>query len=147
MRLAGNEVVVDGRTQGSFYLRGDTAEYDESTAACDGVDGEALGCEPGGCGVNVGLSEAEAVGELLRREPLVIVERIGVLLLGKKLIEFGLLLRGAREDEAHPVELQGGRYRALIGGVEDAGIRRACQTNGTGVADGAHNATLLGLLG
>jgi hypothetical protein len=86
MRLATDHVIVNGRVEGSFDLSGGPVERNPIAAAGNLVDGEALRGEPGGKSGDIGLSDAEAVGEFFGSEPLVIVGRAGVLLLDKQLV-------------------------------------------------------------
>ncbi len=103
MRLATDQVIVNGRVEGGFDLSGGAVECNPVAAASNLVDGEALRGEPGGKGDDIRRSDAEAVGEFLGREPFVIVGRAGVLLLDEELVEGGLLLGARGQDQHHAV--------------------------------------------
>ena len=119
-----SEVVVERGAEGGGDLGGGSGEGDAVAAAGDGVDGEALLLEPGFGGGDVGVGDAEAGGELVGGEPLVIERRGGILLGGEEGVEVGLLGGGAAEDEGDAVE------RVRRG-------RRRCRWRGWRGADGS----------
>ena len=79
--------------EGAADVGGGAAEADEDAAGRDPFDVQALGLEPGGDGGDVGVGEAEALANFGGGEPVVVVGRGGVLLVGEELLEGLLLLR------------------------------------------------------
>ena len=59
---------------------------------------------------------AEALADLIRSEPMSVVRRCWVLLVGQKLLECLLLLRRARQDQRQALESLIGRHRPSIFG-------------------------------
>jgi hypothetical protein len=55
--------------------------------ACDIVNPQALGLQPGGDPVHVISTHAKSIRELIRRKPAMIVRRSGILLFRKKQLE------------------------------------------------------------
>ena len=130
--------------QGSAERGGDQAggsgEDNAVAAAGDGVDGEALELEPGLDRGDVGVGDAEAGGELVGREPLVIQGRGGVLLGGDESGESGLLGGGAIEDEGDTLKLHAGIDSAKVGGGAGEGRARVGQRDPRCVLDGCGEA-------
>src|SRR6185437_9247338 len=92
--VAGAEAVELG-AEGLLDLGGRAGEGDAvwmaGGARGEGVEGEAVRLEPRLCGGDVGIGDAEAGGEVFRREPVMKERRGGVGLLGEELLEVGLL--------------------------------------------------------
>src|ERR1017187_5778296 len=106
--------IVNLGLENTLDLGGGSAEDDKVAGAGDLANAEALGLEPGGELLNVVGAEAEAIGILLGREPLVVLRRTGILLLRQKLSD-GLLLTRARHGEQRDVvELERRVDSALI---------------------------------
>ncbi len=104
---------------------------DEDAAGSGVDDGQAAGAEPGGERVEVGLSGTVEFANLLRGEPVMIVGRSGVLLVGEELGEGSLALGGAGEDEGE-VEWQGVRNLALVAVRRGPGRDVADESGGCG---------------
>src|SRR5262249_48321345 len=109
-----------------------------------GVDvGESLALEPGDDLAQVVLAEAEAIGELLGREPLVVVGRLAVLLLGEKQVEGLLLGSGGHGDQRDRAHLHAGLDRALVELGLGHAMNLSIQRNGGG-GQSALDSVLLG---
>ena len=95
---AADGVVVHLGLEGAADVGRGAAESDKDAAGRDPVDVQALGLEPAGDGGDVLVGEAEALAHFGGGEPVVIVGRGGVLLVGEKLLE-GLPPAGASGRE------------------------------------------------
>src|ERR1039458_687773 len=104
MDFAVDQVIVDLSPEDRFDLRYGPVEGDLIAAVGDRGHCEALGFQPSFDTINVVLSHSEAVGELRRREPFVIVRGGAVLLLGQQVVEILLLSGGGPESQRHPME-------------------------------------------
>src|SRR5712692_5442183 len=78
--LAVHQVVMDLGIEGKFDLGYGSLEKDLIAAARGALHRETFGLQPGHYFSDVALGHAEAVGVLLRSQPLVIVWRGGILL-------------------------------------------------------------------
>src|ERR1035438_1475993 len=93
VRFPVNAIVMDLGTKSMLHLGSGAAEDDGIMTAPDAESLEAFGLEPAGNLVQIVFTEAEAIGELLGREPLVVEGRRAILLLREKLVEILLLAR------------------------------------------------------
>ena len=100
--------------EGLFHLTCATGEVDSILAAGHGIDGKTLLLEPALHRVQIGLGHAEARGELIGAEPLVIERRSRVLLRGDQRFQIGFLLSGAIEDDGDSVDAGAGGQAAGI---------------------------------
>ena len=95
--LAVQREAVNAGRKGGLDLGHGAAEGDKRTAIGDPGDGEPLAGEPGRHLGQVCAAEAELGSVLLRRQPLVVARRCGVLLVGEQLVDRGLLRGAGRE--------------------------------------------------
>jgi hypothetical protein len=126
---------VDRRAEGAAGLRSGAGEEDAVAAAGDAAYRESLLLEPGFGGRKVGIGDAELRAELVRRQPLMVLRRGGVLLGGEQGLQGGFLLRRTAEDERHAIQGQ----RRVNGAAVGCGIRcwrmRAGEREAGGAAD------------
>ncbi len=85
--------------EGGFELRGGAVDRDPGSASGDGGNGESFGLQPRRDLIDIGLRDAEAVGELFGSEPALVIGRAGCLLIGEKFFEIGFLRGGLSERE------------------------------------------------
>src|SRR2546429_4911199 len=100
--FSGKVEVVNLCLESPLGLGGSSAERDKVATARDIDNAEALGLEPVGEFFDVIRAEAETVGVLFGREPLVVERRAAILLLREKAAD-GLLLAGAGHGEQRHV--------------------------------------------
>ena len=135
-----HQVAVDGGAKRVAHLLGGAAEADRSAGAGHVVDGES-GCgEPAYDLVHVGLANAETVAELLRREPVVVLRRGGVLLIGEKPFDPGLLGGRAFEQKEQGTEAGGGVERPLVELGQRPGVGLAAEHGAAAGVDSPGNA-------
>ena len=108
-----NEVVNLG-VKGGLDLGGRAAETDRHAIFCDFVYGESVSGEPICDGGDVGLRGAEVGANLVGREPLVVVGRVGVVLAGHETLKGRLLSGVAAENEDQVGHGKGGTDGAAI---------------------------------
>src|ERR1700739_3233468 len=53
------------------------------------------------------LTHSKPVGELRRRQPFVVIRRLGILQLGQQVVEVGLLCSGRTESDRHAMQNHG----------------------------------------
>ena len=114
MHLAVHEVVVDLGVERSGDLVLSAAESNVQAAAGGAVDGKALRFQPRGDAIQVVGTDAVCVGVLLGREPLVVLGRSRVLLLGQQLAQRGALGGGRFEYQRHALNGKASRHGAAI---------------------------------
>src|SRR3954452_5829045 len=83
--------------KGARGIRGSSREADEDLAGCDPVDMQALRLQPAADGIDIRVRRSEAQADLDGSEPMMVVRRSRILLLGEKLFESLLGLRGSRQ--------------------------------------------------
>jgi hypothetical protein len=103
MRFAVDDVFVDRGVKGLLHHGGSAGEFDHGSAFAHLCYLEAVRLQPGSHGLNVGVSGAELLAELLGCEPLVVVRRRFVLLFVKQTQEGGVLFRAALQNQQHPL--------------------------------------------
>src|ERR1700677_1922902 len=92
-------------TKSPLDLGSGPAEGDGISTATYAQNRKALRLEPRGDLVDIVLAETETISVLLRSEPLVIVDRLRILLLRQKLLQSLLLARRGRDDQRDIAEL------------------------------------------
>ncbi len=112
-----HRVGVDRGMEGGLDLADRSGELDGALSGGDLGDGEAVGLKPAGELLDVRVGGAKLLGEGSRRQPLMEVGRTGLVGLLEKLLEGGLLLGRALEDQ---LQAAGG-----LGGIGLAEILRA----------------------
>ena len=135
-------VVVQRSSKGRGDLSGIAGEEDAVAAAGDRVDGEALLFEPGLDGGKVGVGDAKLCGELVGGKPLVIERRRWVLLGGDEVVERGLLVGRAAEDDRDALKLHRGGDGANVVGGFGPRWTGAGERGTAGVIDGRGEARL-----
>ena len=112
------------RAEGGADHAGSAAEFDEGAGGVDLDAGEVVAGEPGSDGRKVSVDGAEGCAEGFRRQPLVIGGGGLVLLLVDELLEGGLLLGAALEDQDDAAEGCGVGEGALVelGASERMGV-------------------------
>ncbi len=108
--------------EGGLHAAGGAGELDDGAARVDVNAGESLGGEPRGDGGEIAVGGAEGGAEALRRKPLVEAGGAAILLPVEELLQRGLLLGAAREDEMHAIEGGAVRHGALIEGGTREGM-------------------------
>ena len=92
-------VVVHLRLERAAHVSRRAAESYEEAAGSDPIDPQPPRLDPGGDGFGVGVRDPEALADLRGREPVMVMGRSRILLIGEELLEGRLLLRGARENQ------------------------------------------------
>jgi len=100
-------VAVNLRMECVLHLFGRAAEFDGSPARGHFGHLKPPALEPAGNGVDVFLSGAELLAELLRRKPRMVTRRGRVLLVRQELLDCGRLFGAAREVQQHAFHGQG----------------------------------------
>src|SRR5271157_182385 len=90
--------------KGSTHVCRCAAESDKYPAWRNPVDVQALRLQPAGHAFDILLGESEALPNLGRSEPAMVVRRSGVLLVCEQLFEGRLLLRGSRQNDCHLIQ-------------------------------------------
>src|SRR5207244_2185234 len=131
--------------EGALHMVHCAAEFDGAASARDSVDAEALALEPRRHRVHIGLRGAEALAELLRREPLPEARRFRIVLRVDPLIQFGLLLEAAGELQDDALHRQTRSGAAEIDAAASERMRGAGTSEDPAIIDGLNNTrTLLG---
>src|ERR1700733_2901464 len=98
----------------TFHLLSGAAKLNPRPAPSYALHRQALRPKPGRDPVHVIFTGSEAVGVLLRRQPLAIIGRSWVLLISQQLIESRLLAGGMLQIQRHLGERKGRGHRTLI---------------------------------
>src|ERR1700719_4097418 len=99
MHFTIHQVVMEFSVEGRLDLSGGPAEEDFVAAGGDAGHGEVLRLQPGNDLADVAFTHSEAIAELRWSQPLVVVRRHPVLLLGEQLVQIALLGWGGFEHE------------------------------------------------
>src|SRR5271166_2302991 len=101
MHFAVDQILTNRRMESSFHLGSRAIEADPGAAARRNYRCKALLTQPVCSTADVAGTDSEALGKLLRREPLVIIRRRRIQLLPQQRIQIVLLLRRGLEHELY----------------------------------------------
>src|ERR1700730_2289602 len=114
MHFAIHQIVMELGVEGRLDLGGGAAEEDFVAAGGDSDHGQALRLQPGNYLADVVLTHSEAIAKFGRGQPLVVVRRHPVLLLGEQLVKSALLGWRWFEYQRNSVHLHAAVNPALI---------------------------------
>ena len=100
--LAADGVGVDLGLKRGFDLRGGRAHFNGHVIAINAAHIHALRRQISRHRLQIGVRNTEALAEFFRREPLVIVRRVRILLRGEQRLKRLLLLRRTLQHQQHP---------------------------------------------
>src|ERR1051326_1058033 len=145
IHLAVDSVAMQFGAEGVTHLRGRAAERDPVAAARLVRYSEAFGTQPCLDLVEVALAEPKTIGILLRREPLVVIRRRRVLLLGEQSLESGPLAGRLLQQQGYAPCGERGIESASVELRACLGMDRAAQDDPLCPIDAGGDAVLLGL--
>ena len=141
MGLAMDAQVVDVDVEAVAHLAGGAGEGDVGFGGGNVFDDEAFGFEPGGDGGDVFVGRPEALAEVRRGEPLVILRQTGVVEAVDEGVQLPLLGGRAAEDEDDVAQWLAVADGAAVVFSDGGGVDVAGERDEPGFVDGFRDAT------
>ena len=127
MRDAIHREIVNRGMESLAHLPGVTREIDHRRVRIGAVDDEAVRLKPARDLREILFGQSVALAELLRREPLMVIRRVGIFEFIEIFFERALLLGAAPQLEHHVLHREVGGNRAAVVSRRRFGTRIACE--------------------
>jgi hypothetical protein len=131
---------MNGRVERGFHLGGGAAEYDRQVSRGDFVHFEAVGLQPFRHLFGVPFRHAKVLAKFLRRHPLMIVRRLGIVLGVEQLRECLNLGGVGLQRQHHTVHAIFGIDRAGVGSRSGQRMAIAVQSDAPIIVDESRDA-------